>query len=322
MSKRNLSLMLALLLATFAVNALFSQSLTIDEAIRGATADITKTVPKNTKIAVVNVSTEFTELSNYVINELIAQLVNTHSFRVLPRGEVETNATKRELNFQMSGYVSDESAKSLGKFLGAGTIITGTIAQDSTNTFRITINAIDVEAFTYQTSYRSPIKYDSQVKQLIAGTGKTIYEDYSVGERLGTGAVNIFFGLGSALQGDKRWKITAVVEGVGVAALVVGLLITPVEPTPVYVYDGRAHYKSDTAIEDYELQKSLKSGFTIAGAGMVGAGVVIGFITPFFYHKPNNNKISLINPDAWNIELVSSKGETIDGFKLAYTVKY
>jgi hypothetical protein len=53
------------------------------------------------------------------------------------------------------------------------------------------------------------------------------YEDYTTGERLGLGALNIFFGLGSIVNAQELgWGVT-VVEGVGVAVLTAGLLTNP-----------------------------------------------------------------------------------------------
>jgi hypothetical protein len=59
---------------------------------------------------------------------------------------------KGELDFQMTGYVSDESQKRLGQFLGADTIISGSVTRDSENSYRIVVSAIDLKSFTYQSS--------------------------------------------------------------------------------------------------------------------------------------------------------------------------
>jgi len=187
-------------LAMAANYTVFPQAVTIDAALSSAAKEIAESVPKGTKIAVLNMSSDYAKLSDYIIDELIVNLVNIKLFQVVPRSTVELELAKGELDFQMTGNVSDASQKRLGQFLGAGTIISGTVTRDSANSYRIVVNTIDLESFTYQSSYRISVLNDKQVKALIAGSGGVFYEDYTPGQRLGMGALNIFGGAGSIVQ--------------------------------------------------------------------------------------------------------------------------
>jgi hypothetical protein len=72
----------------------------------------------------------------------------------------------KELDRQMSGDVSDESYTPLSHNLGANTIITGSIFRDSENTYRIYVNAIDLEKGTFYGTYSASILNDSQMQTL------------------------------------------------------------------------------------------------------------------------------------------------------------
>jgi len=312
MNKVKSVVLIGLFFFAFGGTGVFSQVLSLDNAIERAVNDIKQGVPRGTKIAVVNITTEFVDISDYVVNELIVQLVNARMFQVVPRSEVELKANQQELNFQMSGYVSDQSAKSIGKFLAAGSIITGNFSKDSSNSYRLIINAVDVESFTYQSSYRASIANDNKTKSLVMGTGKELYQDYTAGERLGTGALNIFFGLGSGLQGDDKWWINGLVEGIGVAFLIGGLLIPEVTPEQERKADPGA----------FETEKALKSGLIYSGVAIAGVGIIIGFARPFFYHKPNKTGIALKNPENWDIAFVSTNGYSVNGLRLSYMLHF
>jgi hypothetical protein len=72
----------------------------------------------------------------------------------------------KELDRQMSGDVSDESYTPLSHNLGANTIITGSIFRDSEKTYRIYVNAIDLEKGTFYGTYSASILNDSQMQTL------------------------------------------------------------------------------------------------------------------------------------------------------------
>jgi TolB-like protein len=297
-------------------NVLFAQVLTIDSAVNDSIESIVKAVPPGTKIAVINITTDNAGVSDYIVNELIVKLVNTRQFQVVPRSSVELEATKNELDFQMSGFVSDESAKSLGRFLGAGIIITGSFSQESAQSFRLIINAIDVESFVYQSAYRTSIKEDNQIKQLIAGMGENNYEDYTVGQRLGTGTLNILFGLGSGLQGDHRWWIGGGTEVIGAILLTVGLALNPKKPEPLPSFISNNVPYEDYYMDRYNSQLKAKSALITTGSIIAGTGIIIGYIIPFFYHRPNTTNFATSDRKPFSIDLVNDK--EISGIRFIY----
>jgi len=292
---------------------LFSQAIAIDTAISNIAKDISESVPKGSKIAVLNISSDSTDLSDYIINELITNLINARLFQIVPRSTVEMEAAKREFDFQMSGFVSDESQKRLGKFLGADTIITGTIARASADSYRLVLNSIHLESFTYQSASRITIKDDSQMKAIIAGSS-VFYEDYTVGERLGMGGLNMVFGLGSILNGHRLGWITTLVEGTGVIILVTGLLMNP-------TFAGMATDDRWEEFNDYKVAVNTRNTMITTGCVLIGAGVLYGFVIPFFHHKPNNTNVAQ-NDFPFKLELASSNNQDINGLRVLYKMKF
>jgi hypothetical protein len=211
--------------------------------------------------------------------------------------------------------------------LEADTIITGSVTRDSANTYRLIINAIHLENFTFQSSFRASIQNDRQLKTLIDDSGGVYYEDYTAGQRLGMAALNTFFGIGSIANGHHiGWLVTSgeIISGVLYA---IGLGINPHprdfdsnwDPNnPDYKYDG-FHFYSDR--QRYESAIEAKEGLIISGVIVAGSAVLFGFIIPSFHHKPNTTSISQNNFPI-NLEFVSSNNRDINGIRILYKMKF
>jgi len=312
------TMVLVVFLALAVNHTVFSQSAAIDTALSNAVKEITASVPRGTKIAVLNISSNYGSLSDYIIDELIVNLVNTRSFQVVPRSTVELALARREFAFQMSGDVSDDSQKRLGQFLGAGTIVSGSITRDSANSYRLVVNAIDLESFTYQTSYRTSIQNNNKMKELVAATGGGVfYEDHTIGQRIGMGALNIFGGAGSFINGYKSGWVTLGLEAAGALAILGGFIFVPV-PENEEIYHQRDYdlrYKNT-----YNDQVQARNTWIAIGSVAIGTGVVFGFIVPFFYHKPNNRVSQSDFP--FNLELVSSNNQWGNGLRISYRMRF
>jgi TolB-like protein len=120
------------------VSSLISLSKTIEKSAR----DIENTLNTGTKIAVVNIASPSEAFSLYVMEELTNSFVNGKKLIVAERRELDI--IRNELAFQYSGDVSDESIQSIGRILGAQTIISGSIIKID-NVYRFRVNAINVE---------------------------------------------------------------------------------------------------------------------------------------------------------------------------------
>jgi hypothetical protein len=83
-------------------------------------------LPQGDKVVVLNFSASSKELSDYVIEELTAYIVNDGNLMVVDRRKLEL--LQQELDFQMSGEVNKDTTQEIGRKLGAQTIISSSIS--------------------------------------------------------------------------------------------------------------------------------------------------------------------------------------------------
>jgi TolB-like protein len=124
-----------------------SQQDELDLAIRDASDYLNENIPKGNKIVILNVQSDSAALSNYIIDELIANAVNDKIFEVVDRQQLDL--IRSEQNFQWSGEVDDKLALEVGKFFGAQTIVSGKVSQIAER-YRFTIRALDVQSARVQ----------------------------------------------------------------------------------------------------------------------------------------------------------------------------
>jgi len=141
----------------------FSQAVTLDNALRNSTTYLNGRIKANTKVVVLNFTSDWPRLSDYIIDELIGYVVNDGTFTVVDRNNLET--IRKELNFQLSGEVSDETAQSIGKMLGAQTIINGNITAIG-NAYRLRVRAISVESAQIIGMNNVDVAQDSRIAAL------------------------------------------------------------------------------------------------------------------------------------------------------------
>jgi tetratricopeptide (TPR) repeat protein len=135
------------------------EGLSLDEGIAQIAEKIEAGYPAGHRVAVVNFQSPSAYFSNYMLKELqIAFNANKH-LNVLDRANLELR--RKELNFQMSGEVSDKSAVGIGHALGAQVIITGDFT-DIGGLYRCRFYAIDVRT-TEQVSAAVTVRRDRTV---------------------------------------------------------------------------------------------------------------------------------------------------------------
>ncbi|MDR3342628.1 MAG: CsgG/HfaB family protein [Treponema sp.] len=114
----------------------------LDTAIRETSDYLNAHLTKGNKLVILNIQSVSPALSEYVIDELIANTVNDRVFTVVDRQQLDL--IRGELDFQTSGEVDDNSAQELGRMLGAQIIISGGISKIG-NLYRLRIRALGVE---------------------------------------------------------------------------------------------------------------------------------------------------------------------------------
>jgi tetratricopeptide (TPR) repeat protein len=107
-------------------NVFEGNGLSLGEVIEQSAEKIAADLPAGSRVAIVAWESPSLGLSDYIMEELTGALVD-RDMEVADRQNLEY--VHRELNFQMSGEVSEESARSIGKFLGADLVITGQLTE-------------------------------------------------------------------------------------------------------------------------------------------------------------------------------------------------
>jgi len=277
----------------FAALSAFGQSkeLSLDEAIHNAALQIQDGLKKGSTIVVYQFQSHNVRLSDYVLKELFDKLVNSHKFIVLDRGAQEV--VKAELDFQFiksAGMISDESLASLTKRIGAEAIITGSL-DDTGNDYRFRIRVIGTETIAAIVSFTVSVNKNDR---RIAGFSS---RQPDTAEKIGTGALNILFGLGSYLERDIAGGIT-ITAGYAVAA---GLFV--VEATML------------------DWNSPMVGVPATAGITVAGLTLVYGFARPFIYHRAPHIAAVMDNT-RFKIVQTSVSGNGVLAFQLAYSIKF
>jgi len=155
----------------------------LDAAIRETSDYLNKQLPKGNKLVILNIQSEFPALSEYIIDELIANTVNDRVFSVVDRQQL--NTIRAELDFQMSGEVDDATAQTLGRMMGAQMIISGAVSRIG-DLYRLRIRALSVQSAQIDGQFNRNIPDSPTVSALIkskaTGYGSTATAS-SVGSR-------------------------------------------------------------------------------------------------------------------------------------------
>jgi len=150
----------------------------LDAAIRATSDYLNTRLKKGIKIVFLNFQSESTSLSEYIIDGLIENTVNDEMFTVVDRQNLDI--IRKEVNFQYSGEVSDESAQAIGKMLGAQIIVSGAISPLG-NLYRLRVRAISVETAEIQGQINRDIESSPRIMALLKNSGTSVQSGYSTG---------------------------------------------------------------------------------------------------------------------------------------------
>jgi uncharacterized lipoprotein YmbA len=139
--------------------------LDLDTAISQAATQMERRIPAGTMVALVSVASPSTAFSTQVLTRLESAIVGNGNLVVVDRANLDK--VREEQGFQLSGEVDDESAKSIGKLLGAGAIVTGTLA-DLGDVYSLTLKAINIETATVAVSYLADLAKTTRIETLLA----------------------------------------------------------------------------------------------------------------------------------------------------------
>ncbi|MDR1216249.1 MAG: leucine-rich repeat protein [Treponema sp.] len=123
----------------------FSQNaVSLDTALKNGVSYLRDRLSHNTRISVLNIESENPKLSDYVLKNLSAALVNDGAFIVIERNAAALSRLEKEMDYQLSGRVGDEASLSIGKQLGVEIILSGAVNLSGAS-YRFDLKALNVE---------------------------------------------------------------------------------------------------------------------------------------------------------------------------------
>jgi TolB-like protein len=144
-----------------------SKIVPLDEAIRTVAEHLENTLEPGAVIALLNFSSPSEAFSAYVLDELSDRLVNGRKLVVVDRAQLDL--IRQEERFQLSGEVSDATAVSIGKKVGAQVIVSGSLTGIG-QVFRVRVRALSVETAVIAASRSSDINSnEDRVRNLLGG---------------------------------------------------------------------------------------------------------------------------------------------------------
>jgi TolB-like protein len=104
-------------------------------------------------------------------------MVNGEKFTVVERRDL--SRLQEELDFQLSGMVSDETIQGIGKLWGARFIISGSF-EPLGDRYRLSVKALEVETGRIAAQDAFDVHPDSRLNSLLSGTGAKKITRFSV----------------------------------------------------------------------------------------------------------------------------------------------
>jgi TolB-like protein len=261
---------------TIGGGVLYAQNaVSLDEAIITGAQEIEAKLTRGNKVVVLNFKSTSRRLSDYVLDEMMTALVKGGKITVVDRANLEL--IQKEMDFQMSGEVSDSSAQSIGQKLGAQSIISGSI-EDMGSSYRIRFRTIEVVSAAIQVLSSFNVRKDNEIAALMgrgstsaaSGASATEYPNglnFSTGRKVGAGFLNWIFGIGSFTMGD--WAG--------------GLIVGGLELTGGILFIAGASATATDSYGDAYLEPNVP--LMLIGMGAQLAGTIIGHVRPFSYDK-------------------------------------
>ncbi len=183
--------------------ALLMYATDLQTAIKDTAVQFSSTLKPRSVVAIIGIYSENAELSDFMMDELTLHFIKIKKLTIADR--VNLAAIKKEMNFQLSGEVGDESIQQLGAKIGAETVIQGVLKQYG-GVFTLTIRALNVRTAAVSDMYRMNVELGEVEMNMLgmkAKRAKKILRTTS-GKPINptlVGFENMLFGLGSYMSG-------------------------------------------------------------------------------------------------------------------------
>ena len=166
--------MFSILLCVLAVPLFPQNKMTFDFAINDFARDFSSQFPNNRTVAVIALETDNHSLMIHFIDTMVAKLMESSNVSVFERQRIEY--MEGELNFSLTGLVSDTTAQRIGHFIGADTVIYGVfIKGNNGNSHRMTISASATETAQILLSKTYDLRMDSRLVAMLGDNSARLW---------------------------------------------------------------------------------------------------------------------------------------------------
>ena len=177
----------------------FAFAADVQTTLKETAEQFSASLKEKSVVAIIGIYSESPALSEFMLDELTLQFVKLKKLTIADRANLE--AIKKEMSFQLSGEVGDESIQQLGAKIGAETVIQGTLKQlGKSARYTLTIRALDVTTAAVTDMYRANVEPNKVEKAMLEAA---VNANKPTGQYNATsiGFQNLLFGLGSYKTG-------------------------------------------------------------------------------------------------------------------------
>jgi len=245
---------------------------TLDLAIIGAAAKISRDLPAGAPVAVINFRSDSENLNEYVLNELYGAILRNRSVVPVQPNQRQFQTIHGELN--KAGKLNSESAQNIGKLLGAQYLITGSIEQVGA-LYKIVFNAVSLDA-ELQSQYQASLnpRNDTQLASLLSGESQPSAASFSQPKPVTIAAIT---GVTAPVMG--RTPVKKITENVQYSGTVTW------SPAVSGTFKLNTQYTATitlTAKNGYTLQGVAANFFKVAGAASASNNANTSVVTAKF----------------------------------------
>ena len=168
-------------------------------ALKEAAEQFSFSLKEKSVVAIIGIYADGSDLSDFMLDELTAQFIQVKKLTIADRINLE--AIKKEMSFQLSGEVGDESIQQLGAKIGAETVIQGVLKQYG-GVYTLTIRALNVTTAAISDMYRKDVELGKMEIAMLGEKAKAVKGATKLkASPAMIGFQNMCFGLGSYLNG-------------------------------------------------------------------------------------------------------------------------
>jgi TolB-like protein len=263
-----------------------SSQMTLDRAIGEAAAELTVRLYPGAAVAMVNFNSGSEKMADFVMEEVHRLLVQAEVLTVVERRQIDL--VREELNFQMSGEVSDETFQGIGHMIGVEYVITGSIERIG-KVYRFRIWAIDVDTAQVTASYSANVQNDRITASLMGVSADLLgLDDYTPLERSGSFMFNLIplVSVGSWMMGDyKGALITSGIQMIGFTLCIVSSVLGFENPNGREAYTRSDNTFDQERYDDESVPTPLGTVGLWAGLALTAGGYIFNLVRPYHVHK-------------------------------------